>query len=70
MVESRERRGAEVQEMWEEERGKEFLQGQKMKVTFQPLSAVELCYKISQCATSVAGQSRNNGLSHIKVSLG
>lgn len=45
MVESRERRGAEVQETWEEERGKEFLQGQEMKVTFQPLSAVDLCYK-------------------------
>lgn len=56
--------------MREEERGKEFLQGQVMKVTFQLLSAVDLCYKISQCATSMAGQSRNSGLSHIKVSLG
>lgn len=35
----------------EEERGKEFLQGEETKVTFLQSSATDTWYKISQCAT-------------------
>lgn len=54
----------------EEERGTEFLQGEETKATFLQLSATDTCYKIRQCAVSVAGQSRSNGLSCSKVGLG
>lgn len=52
------------------ERGKEFLQGEEMKVTFLQLSAADTCYKIHQRATSTVGQSRSSGLRCSKVGLG
>lgn len=54
----------------QEERGKEFLQGEEMKVTFLQLSAADTCYKIHQRATSTVGQSRRNGLTCSKAGLG